>query len=303
MNTTSNNNLERSVSPDSAIKQPGVVHSPLFVQKKVELVSFDPEGDERGGLVPVRVAGYLGQGHCYSAASVWSQEGLRGHSHHLPTAMQNHLADRATAKQGPEAHNHRANSQASQREAEPPGVRSQVHLETPHPGESGGGGGGGGGRLGSPFLRSGPRVPESGVSEVAQVCPEEKLAAAEEPEEAEEARPVVPEQGDVSGGLHGGAEARGRLSVSDTAVTFRHEYPAALTRCTCSPANHAGRARRRLPAHRRILKDSELLLKVDEGDAFGVILQGPAKQPLQPHLPRRLNGSNCPKKYLTRKLS
>lgn len=64
-----NHNLKRPVSPDSDIKQPCVVHGPLFVQEKVELVSFNLEGDERGGLVSVSVTGHLGQRDCYFAAS------------------------------------------------------------------------------------------------------------------------------------------------------------------------------------------------------------------------------------------
>lgn len=41
-----NHNLNWPVSPNSGVKQPGVVHGPLLVQEKVELVPFDPEGDE-----------------------------------------------------------------------------------------------------------------------------------------------------------------------------------------------------------------------------------------------------------------
>lgn len=65
--------LHWPVSPNSDIKQPNVVYDTLFVQKKVELVSFDPERDEGGGLMPVSVTSYLGQRDCYSPPSAWSQ--------------------------------------------------------------------------------------------------------------------------------------------------------------------------------------------------------------------------------------
>jgi len=256
-----NNNLKRPVSPNSVIKQPGVVHSPIFVQKEVELVSFDPEGDERGGLVSVSVTGYLWQRDCDSPASAWSQRGLCGHGHHPPALMQNHLADRAPAEQDTEPHHPRSYRQAAQREAVPPGVWPQVHLKAPHPRESGGGGG----RRGLPF----PGVSEPGVSEVAQGCPEEELATAEDREEPEEASPVVLEQDDVSGGLGGGAEAGSRQTVSDTAAAFEDEHPAAVTCCT---GNHVG--------HRHVSKDSDFLLNIDESKSFGVTLQCPAEQPL-----------------------
>lgn len=64
VNTVMANNSNWSVSPNSDIKQPCVVHSPLFVQKKVEPVSFDPEWDERGRLLSVSVTGHLGQRDC-----------------------------------------------------------------------------------------------------------------------------------------------------------------------------------------------------------------------------------------------
>ena len=60
---------------------------------------------------------------------------------------------------------------------------------------------------------------------MAQVRPEDELSAAEDGEEAEEVGPVVLEQGDISGGLHGGAEAAAgrQLTVSRTSV-FSKSY-------------------------------------------------------------------------------
>lgn len=65
--------LKWPVSSDSHIEEPSVVYGPLFVQKKVELVSFDPERDEQRVLLPVSITGYFRQRNCYLLASAHSQ--------------------------------------------------------------------------------------------------------------------------------------------------------------------------------------------------------------------------------------
>lgn len=99
---------------------------------------------------------------------------------------------------------------------------------------------------------------------MAQVRPEEKLSAAEEGHEPEEAGPVVLEQGDVSGGLGEGAEAAAanQLFVSYTQAVCVDENPAAQT---CN---------RGLCRHRRILKD--LLMNISQSKLSGATFQCPA---------------------------
>lgn len=79
---------------------------------------------------------------------------------------------------------------------------------------------------------------------MAQVCPKEKLSAAEDGKEPEEAGPVVLEQGDVSGGLGGGAKAAAgsQLRVSGDEPAVAGKCPAAQT---CNPVNHVGQHGRR----------------------------------------------------------
>lgn len=70
--------LKRSVGPNGDIEQSRIVYGSLFVEKKVELVSFDPERDEHRGLLPVSVTGHLGQRDRYLPGSVHSQRRLSG---------------------------------------------------------------------------------------------------------------------------------------------------------------------------------------------------------------------------------
>lgn len=81
---------------------------------------------------------------------------------------------------------------------------------------------------------------------MAQVYPKEKLSTAEDREEPEEVGPVVLEQGDISGGLGGGAEAAAgsQLRVSGAEAAVVGKYPAAQTCYTCNPVNHVGLGRR-----------------------------------------------------------
>ncbi|CAF92407.1 unnamed protein product, partial [Tetraodon nigroviridis] len=145
----------------------------------------------------------------------------------LMEQITDHPADRAPAEQDPESHDARPDRQAARRESVPPGVRPEVHPQRPPPGHGCRGGGGVGGPLPT-------HVSKAIESKMCQVCPEEELSTTEEGEEPEEARPVVLEQGDVSGRLRGGAEAAAGHQLAGSGVETAFGGGAAATQ-TCSP--------------------------------------------------------------------
>lgn len=113
--------------------------------------------------------------------------------------MQDDLVHRPSTKQKPKPDYPCSDSQASCGEAEPPRARAEVHFKAPHP------------RKSRSFCRfrfrlafRPTRVPEPREGELSQVRPKEKLSTAKDGEKAEEARPVVVEQRDISGQLRGG---------------------------------------------------------------------------------------------------
>lgn len=91
--------LKGSVCANSDVEKFHIANPPFFVQQKVEFVTADLERDERRGLLPVSMAGYLRQRHGKASCLTRPQGRLRGHRHHTATLVENHTTDGSPGKQ------------------------------------------------------------------------------------------------------------------------------------------------------------------------------------------------------------